>query len=70
MTITHPNVGGWERGARLFIGLAAMGASAAVPIWLRPILLLLGVGGFATSVSAYCPINRALGRNTHHGSPF
>ncbi len=66
----HPNVGGWERGVRMFIGLAAMGASAAVPIWLRPVMLLLGVGGLATSVSAYCPVNHALGRDSHHSSLF
>jgi hypothetical protein len=64
---SNRNVGGWERAARMFLGAAALGAAlTAGPIWLRVILAIAGATGLLTSVGAYCPINRALGRDTYH----
>ena len=66
----HParrNVGGWERGARLFLGAASLGAAAATgSLWLAVPLALIGAGGLVTSVGAYCPINRRLGHDSYH----
>lgn len=66
------NVGGWERAARLFFGAAAFAiAFTAGPIWLRTLLAILGVVGMVTSVAAYCPLNRAAGRDSYHrGTPL
>ena len=67
LTRSNRNVGGWERAARLFLGAAALGAAlTAGPIWLRVVLAIAGAVGLFTSISAFCPINRALGRDTYH----
>ena len=70
-TLTPPsrNVGGWERGARLFFGAAFLGAAAAAGgVWLRLLFVVLAFVGLVTSIGAYCPINRAAGRDSyrHH----
>ena len=65
--VSRRNVGGWERGVRLFIGAAAAGAALAVaPVWLQETLGLVGAAGLFTSISAYCPVSRAFGRDTYH----
>jgi hypothetical protein len=61
------NVGGWERAARLFLGAALLAiAFTAGPVWLRVILGSAGVAGMLTSIVAYCPMNRAAGRDSYH----
>jgi len=61
------NVGGWERAARLFLGAAVFAiAFTAGPIWARVVLALVGTAGMFTSVAAYCPLNRAMGRDSYH----
>lgn len=61
------NVGGWERAARLFLGAVAVAiAFTAGPIWVRVLLAFAGAAGMSTSVVAYCPINRAAGRDSYH----
>ncbi|HXT00869.1 MAG TPA: DUF2892 domain-containing protein [Elusimicrobiota bacterium] len=61
------NVGGWERAARLFLGAAIFAiAFTAGPVWGRVILALLGTYGMFTSIAAYCPLNRAAGRDSYH----
>lgn len=61
------NVGGWERAVRLFIGAALFAlAFTAGPVWARVVLALLGATGILTSVYAYCPLNRAAGRDSYH----
>ena len=74
-TTTHHrhtrNVGDWERGARLFIGTAAMGLAATPgPILLKALFAVLGVAGLITASTGYCPLNHAAGRDTyrHHRS--
>jgi hypothetical protein len=65
--VSSRNVGDWERGVRLFIGVAATGAAFAVaPIWLRALLGLVGAASLFTSIGGYCPINRAIGRDSYH----
>lgn len=69
--LTHHNVGGWERAARLFVGAVAAGASVAVgAVWLKAVLGALGLAGLATSVGGYCPVNRAIGRDSYHRPPL
>ena len=64
---SNRNVGGWERAARLFLGSALLAvAFTAGPAWVRAILAVLGTVGILTSVAAYCPLNRALGRDSYH----
>jgi hypothetical protein len=61
------NVGGWERAARLFLGAALFAiAFTAGPVWVRAILAIAGTAAMLTSVAAYCPLNRAAGRDSYH----
>jgi Protein of unknown function (DUF2892) len=61
------NVGGWERAARLFVGAALFSiAFTAGPVWARVILAIVGMESMLTSIAAYCPINRAFGRDSYH----
>ncbi|HEX4048097.1 MAG TPA: DUF2892 domain-containing protein [Elusimicrobiota bacterium] len=65
--VSHHNVGGWERGTRLFLGAVLTGTAAAVgAIWLRLLLAAIGLAGLVTSVEGYCPVNRAIGRDSYH----
>jgi hypothetical protein len=64
------NMHGFERGARLFLGTASMGAAAAVgSIWFSVPLVLIGAGGILTGLSAYCPVKHAAGLDVHHHRP-
>ena len=66
------NVGGSEKGARIGIGAALLGASVLVPMNkpLRIAAGTLGAIGVITGLTDYCPINQAVHRNScptaHH----
>lgn len=61
------NVGGMDQTVRWLIGgiliIAAM--VAEMPMGLRVVLILIGVGALLTAFTRYCPINKMLGRNSH-----
>lgn len=62
----HRNVGGFERAGRLFVGAAAMASAAAIgAVWLKLILGLVGLALLITAVTAHCPVNQAVGRDSH-----
>lgn len=61
----HRNVGGPERGSRLLLGAgAAVGATIAAGVWVKAVLSLAAIAGLLTGVGGYCPVNRAIGRNS------
>lgn len=65
-----PNVGGWERGARIGVGLAAMlAAEGARPGWDSAVFAFVAAVGLLTGFSRYCPVNRLVGRDSFK-APF
>ena len=68
--VAFRNVGGYERGARLIIGAAAAIGMTRVEDSLFALVALCAVAaiGLLTGTLAYCPINRAAGRDSFHPS--
>lgn len=63
------NVGKQERAWRLGLGLAAGAAAVGVAVpWARAVLAAASLAGLGTAASGYCPINKAVGRDSYHGA--
>lgn len=62
------NVGKEERVVRLGVGLAAGAAAIGVGIpWLKAVLAVASLAGLGTAAAGYCPVNKAVGRDSYHG---
>lgn len=63
------NVGRQERGVRLGLGLAAGAAAIGIDApWLKAVLAVASLAGLGTAAAGYCPINKAVGRDSYHGA--
>lgn len=61
------NVGGRDRALRLGVGgAAAITALTADGPIMTAVLALIGLAALATGATGYCPVSRALGRDTYH----
>lgn len=60
------NVGGLDRSLRLGLGTGLLVAGIAAPInkWLKFSAGALGTMGLVTGATHYCPVSKALGKNT------
>lgn len=61
------NVGKQERAWRLGLGLAAGAAAIGVAVpWARAVLAVASLAGLGTAAAGYCPLNKAVGRDSYH----
>jgi hypothetical protein len=59
------NVGRKERYIRMAAGVAAGAAAARAHGWPRAALGTIAAAGLGTAATGYCPINRAVGRDSY-----
>jgi Protein of unknown function (DUF2892) len=58
------NVGSTERFVRIGVALVAALAAARASGWSRAALNTLATAGLTTGLTRYCPVNRAIGRDS------
>jgi hypothetical protein len=61
----RPNVGGTERGLSLAGGGLALAAASRAPATVKLPLTLAGAALLFRGATGYCPINAAVGRDSH-----
>ncbi len=64
-----PNVGGMDRNARIVAGIVLLAFAALAPVamgW-RVAAVVVAAIALVTATARFCPVNAALGINTHEG---